>query len=158
MQAVSEAGGGHVATALLVIVALLLWVKHRRSDSLLLVGVGLLSMMDRVLKVLVDRPRPSSDLVSVMEINHSMSFPSGHATFAMVFFGALFYLSTSYISSPIIRSGAQVGAVVLILLTGISRIYLGAHWPSDVLGGYLLGGLILAVMVLLHSRIRGATD
>jgi undecaprenyl-diphosphatase len=51
---------------------------------------------------------------------------------------------------------AQVGAVVLILLIGISRVYLGVHWPSDVVGGYLVGGLILAVLVLLHRRARDA--
>jgi len=157
MKVISQIGGGQVATILLLIAALLFWVKHRHRDSLLLIGAGLLSSAGRVLKILVDRPRPSSDLVSVIEINHSSSFPSNHAVFAVAFFGTLFYFSSIYIRCPIIRRLAQVGAVALILLTGISRVYLGAHWPSDVLGGYILGCLILAVLVLLLRRARGAT-
>jgi membrane-associated phospholipid phosphatase len=154
MKVVSQIGGGQIATILLLIAAILLWVKHRRFDSLLLIGAGVLSSTDRLLKILVDRPRPSPDLVSVIDLNHSGSFPSGHATFAMTFFGALFYFSSIYINRPLLKRLIQIGSVAIILLTGISRIYLGAHWPSDVLGGYLLGGLILAILVLLHRKAR----
>ena len=157
MKVVSQIGGGEVATILLIVAAILFWVKHRRKDSLLLIGVVLLSSADRLLKIIVERPRPSPDLVSVIEINRSGSFPSGHATFAMAFFGALFYFSSIYISHPILKRLIQTGSVAVILLTGISRIYLGAHWPSDVLGGYLLGCLILAILVLLHRKVGGAT-
>jgi membrane-associated phospholipid phosphatase len=154
MKVISEIGGGRVATILLLASAILFWVKHRRIESLLIIGSGLLSSIDRLLKILIDRPRPSPDLVSVMEINHSGSFPSGHATFAMTFFGALFYFSSIYIGHSIIKKLIQTVSVIIILLTGISRIYLGAHWPSDVLGGYLLGGLILSLLVLCHRKIR----
>ena len=157
MKVVSQIGGGQVATILLLVAAALFWVKHRRKDSLLLIGAGLLSSVDRLLKILVDRPRPSPDLVSVIEINHSGSFPSGHATFAMAFFGALFYFSSIYISRLILKRLIQIVSVAFILLTGISRIYLGAHWPSDVLGGYLLGCLILSILVLLHRKARSTT-
>ena len=157
MKVVSQIGGGQVATILLVAAAILFWVKHRRKDSLLLIGAGLLSLLDRLLKILVDRPRPSPDLVSVIEINHSGSFPSGHATFAMAFFGALFYFSSIYVGRPILKRLIQIVSVAIILLTGISRIYLGAHWPSDVLGGYLLGCLILAILVLLHKKAGSTT-
>ena len=158
MEVISQIGGGQVATILLLVAALLFWVKHKRRDSLLLIAVGLLSSTDRFLKVLIDRPRPSPDLVSVIEIKDSGSFPSGHAIFAIAFFGALFYFSSIYISHQILRRLAQVTAVAFILLTGVSRIYLGAHWPSDVLGGYLLGCFILAVLVPLHRKALSATD
>lgn len=157
MKVVSQIGGGQVATILLLISAILFWVKHRRKDSLLLIGAGLLSSLDRLLKILIDRPRPSPDLVSVIQINHSGSFPSGHATLAMAFFGALFYFSSIYISRPILKRLIQIGSVAFILLTGISRIYLGAHWPSDILGGYLLGCLILAILVLLYKKAGSTT-
>ena len=157
MKVVSQIGGGQVATILLLVAAILFWVKHRRKDSLLLIGAGLLSSVDRLLKILVDRPRPSPDLVSVIEINHSGSFPSGHAVFALAFFGALFYFSSIYISRPILKMLIQIGSVAIILLTGISRIYLGTHWPSDVLGGYLLGCFILAILVLLHRKVGSTT-
>ncbi len=156
MKVVSQIGGGQVATVLLLFAAILFWIKHRHIDSLLLVGVYVLSSIDRLLKILVDRPRPSPDLVSVIELNQSGSFPSGHASFAMAFFGALFYFSSIYIRHTLLRRLIQIGSVAFILLTGISRIYLGTHWPSDVLGGYLLGGLVLAILVLLHRKARDA--
>ena len=157
MKVVSQIGSDQVGAALvLVAVLLFIWVKNRRGDSWMLVGAGLLSQIYQILKLLVERPRPSPNLVSVFQQDQSSSFPSGHATFFMAFFGTLFYFSSIYISSPILRRAAQVTMVVLILLIGISRVYLGAHWPSDVVGGYLLGGLILAVLVLIHRRARDA--
>jgi membrane-associated phospholipid phosphatase len=158
MEVISQVGGGEVATILLLATALLFLVKHKLRESLLLIGAGLLSSADRLLKMLIDRPRPLPDLVSVIEINDSGSFPSGHATLAVVLFGALFYFSSIYISNPIVKRLAQIVAVAFILLTGISRIYLGAHWPSDVLGGYLLGCIIISILVFLHRRYRSVTN
>lgn len=158
MEVISQIGGGQVATAVLLGSAVLFWVKHKRQESLLLIGAGILSSVDRLVKILADRPRPSPDLVIVTKINDSGSFPSGHATFAMVLFGALFYFSGVYISNAVLKRLAQAFAVAIILLTGVSRIYLGAHWPSDVLGGYLLGSIIVGLLVVFHKRSRSVAD
>jgi membrane-associated phospholipid phosphatase len=159
MKVISQIGSDQMGAALVLIAVLLFFlVKNRRADSLMLVGAGLFSQVYQILKLLVERPRPSPDLVSVFQSDQSSSFPSGHATFFMAFFGTLFYFSSIYIRSQILKRVAQVTTVVFILLIGISRVYLGAHWPSDVVGGYLLGGLILAVLVLLHRRARQASS
>jgi len=158
IEVISEIGGGQVAIALLLASALLLWVKNKRQEGFLLVGAGILSSSDRLVKMIVNRPRPSPDMVSVFEINSSGSFPSGHATLVIVLFGSLFYLSSIYIRNKLLKRSAQIISVLIIMLTGISRVYLGAHWPSDVLGGYLLGSIIVMLSIILHKRMSRVTD
>ncbi|MBI2958597.1 MAG: phosphatase PAP2 family protein [Chloroflexi bacterium] len=154
MKAVSFLGGEIAGTGFLLIAALALWVRRHRGESLLMFGVGLLILSHRLVKIAVDRPRPAPDLVAVLQPGSSSSFPSGHATFAVAFCGALFYLSSVHICSVFWRRCAQAGLVLFIVLVGASRVYLGAHWPSDVAGGYLYGGLILATTAAVSRQRR----
>ncbi len=156
MKAVSALGDGAGATALSLAAALLFWLKRRRRQSLLIIAAGLLSLAGQGLKLVVDRPRPTSDLVWVEATESSSSFPSGHAVFAMAFFGALFYFAGVYVRNPIWKRAAQAVAAALIVLIGISRVYLGVHWPSAIVGGSLLGGLTMASLEQFHMRARGA--
>jgi undecaprenyl-diphosphatase len=89
------------------------------------------------LKQIFGRLRPVDGLVQ--ELSHS--FPSGHATMAVVFFGLLVYLFAS--KKYKIRAGVVAG--ILVLIIGLSRVYLRVHWLTDVLGGFVLGGIILAI-------------
>jgi len=106
-----------------------------------------------LLKEIVDRPRPSSDLVDFTEQSTSMSFPSGHATTVFILFGLVFYLSTVYIRHAAARLAVQAVSVWMIVVVGFERIHAGQHWPSDVLGGFLFGGLIVLAMIALHRRL-----
>jgi membrane-associated phospholipid phosphatase len=103
------------------------------------------------IKVIVERPRPSADLVDFNDQPSSFSFPSGHSESAMVLYGLLFYFSSVHISNLWMKRAAQVLCVVLIAGNGIERIYVGHHWPSDVLGGFLLGALILSAAIAVHQ-------
>jgi undecaprenyl-diphosphatase len=103
-----------------------------------------------LIKVLVARPRPPDflpDPADMFLMVNQYSFPSGHVLFFIVFFGFIAYLAHLY-------HGGRVRLLVistcgaLILLIGPSRIYLGAHWASDVLGSYIIGGLWLCLLVL----------
>jgi len=105
-----------------------------------------------LLKDLIDRPRPSPDLVEFTEQSASMSFPSGHATTVMVLFGLVFYFAGVYIRHLAIRRAVQAASVWMVVVVGIERVYAGQHWPSDVLGGFWYGGLIVAAAILLHRR------
>ncbi len=77
----------------------------------------------------------------------SYSFPSGHATMSMCFFGLLIYLGFHFFQRPLWRWWWAVLMLVLIMLVGLSRIYFGVHYPTDVLGGYILGGFWLLSLI-----------
>jgi len=104
-------------------------------------GVNLL------VKDLVQRPRPTSGAVNVIATLNSYSFPSGHVMFYLGFFGFIGFLTFSLLKPSLKRSLLLVFVGTLVTLIGVSRIDLGQHWASDVLGAYLLGSLTLAVII-----------
>jgi membrane-associated phospholipid phosphatase len=110
--------------------------------SILLAGADQLANF--LIKVVIQRPRPAADLVHVFANVGNYSFPSGHTMFYSAYFGMLFFLVYTLFRRGWLRTLMLVVLGGLVLLVGISRIYLGEHWASDVLAGYLLGTLLLA--------------
>lgn len=104
------------------------------------------------LKVLVARARPSGLIPAITEI--SFSFPSGHATASIALYGFLaFLLCRLY---PERKRVVLMVAIAIILAIGFSRLYLGAHFPSDVIAGYALGGLWLLLGIWITNRIQSS--
>ncbi len=103
-----------------------------------------------VIKGLIQRPRPTANLVHVFRILNSYSFPSGHVLFYVVFFGFLFFLAFVLLKPSLVRSALLVLFGIMIVFIGASRIYLGQHWASDVLGAYLLGSLALVANIAFY--------
>ena len=111
----------------------------RRAAILLSVAIGLERIAADGLKLVFDRARPAFDLHAV-SVNSS-SFPSGHAANSMASFAIIAMIA----APPRLRSLAMTAAIVLSVLIGATRPYLGVHWPSDVIGGWALG--LLAVWI-----------
>lgn len=143
-----------------VVVLLLAWGRWR-SALLLVVGTGLAQVVSSAAKAIIDRPRPPVSLALIQQPG-SQSLPSGHAFTTLVVAGLLLHLlfrRTGTYRSPGDGSARRwvpriVGIVVsaaLLLLVGTSRVYLGVHWASDVIGGWCLGALWL-ILVLGFSR------
>jgi undecaprenyl-diphosphatase len=103
-----------------------------------------------LVKTLVDRPRPSMDLVHVAHQLPPSSFPAGHVLNITAFGGFLCYLACVRLAPSWPRTALITLLVTMIALMGMARIYAGEHWPSDVLGGYLLGLVWLATTVELY--------
>jgi membrane-associated phospholipid phosphatase len=108
------------------------------------------SALNVAIKLLIHRPRPKATLVYVMQVLNSYSFPSGHVMFYSVFFGFLIFIIYSRLKVSLFRNLLLVFFGSLVGLVGVSRIYLGEHWASDVLGGYLLGSLCLLVIIRIY--------
>jgi membrane-associated phospholipid phosphatase len=140
--------GFSVPSAIIEIVAvLILWLLQLRLESLFLVLSLLADLLGGILKIVVGRHRPSSDLVHVVQQIQQPSFPSGHTLHYTVFYGFLFFVIATNFKSSWLRNSALVICALLVLLVGPSRVYLGEHWPTDVLGGYLVGALCLAPLI-----------
>ena len=131
-------------------------VLGRRSDGLLLAASGVLAfLLNLGLKEWVARPRPDVALALVEETGYA--FPSSHVVFATAFYGALIYFLSywrAFPDRPALRRAIQGALALLILAVGVSRVYLGAHWPSDVIGGFLFGGLCLTALVAGYHAIQ----
>lgn len=103
--------------------------------------------VNTILKLLLHRRRPNDLNIAIFGIR-SYSFPSGHAFGSVIFYGLFSYLDYIYLKSPL---NILITALlwVLIFMIGVSRIYLKAHYPSDVLAGWILGSLLLALIISL---------
>ena len=127
----------------------------RRGEAVFLAAAVLAPVINLGLKELVARPRPDADLWLVQETGYG--FPSGHAVFAVAFLGAMAWLVSGWSlldERPVLRSAVRAALLLLALAVGFSRVYLGVHWPSDVIAGFLFGGLYLAALVALRRIIE----
>lgn len=136
-----------------VIIASLL-LKHKFSEALwLLVGVsGISGLLANLLKILFTRTRPSHLLHLVTEASYS--FPSGHANASMVLYGTLIALLPTLIPEKKLRITLQVLLGIVIFLVGFSRVYLGVHYPSDIIGGFSLGAAWLFFSYPFYDQLR----
>ncbi len=145
MRVVTAIGQPAVYYLISVPVAVLAWRQQKHALSYAIVFAVIAQVGNAALKVYFHRPRPDTLYVDNMFIK-SYSFPSGHAFGAAVFLGLLAYLSLKYVHAPwqwIVPTGCSL----LILLIGVSRVYLGAHFPSDVVAGWVMGFISLAVIL-----------
>lgn len=146
MNAVTETGAPWFLLGLIGIVILAL-VGLKKREFVFPLGVLGVMALGPILKALADRPRPPIDLVWLTEPISSNGFPSGHTFESTLVFGVMIYLASLLIRKRLLRWTVQGMFAALILGVGVSRIYLGAHWPSDVAGGYVIAILVLIAVV-----------
>ncbi len=111
----------------------------------------LITLINIFLKDLIGRPRPSADLVQVFSQVGQTSFPSGHVMFYLAVFGYFWFLCFTMLKKSLLRFILLFILSASIILIAPSRIYLGAHWASDVLGAYLFSSIWLLVVIEFHN-------
>lgn len=131
--------GSAVVLTLITAATIVYFLLIRRWTTALfvLVAVGGGQILSTLLKLGIDRPRP--DLVSKLAVETSLSFPSGHAMLSAVTYLTLGSLAARFLPGRITKVYVFMLAVLLTLMIGVSRLYLGVHWPSDVLAGWCAG-------------------
>jgi len=126
----------------------------KKQSALLFLSSTGLSFLGYLVKNIVDQPRPSSLMVRQIEnFTKTDSFPSGHVLLFIGLFGFLAYIIYVEHRKTITRDLVLFLLAVLIVLIGVSRVYVGAHWFSDVMGSYLLGAVWLRVMAFVYGRV-----
>lgn len=138
-----------------LIVLLIAWTLYvygmRWEATTSLIATLSSGVVNQLIKILIQRPRPPEDLVDVFTMLESYSFPSAHVMFYVTCFGFAWYLAYTLLKPSWTRRLLLTTLGGLLLLVGISRIALGVHWASDVLGAYLLGSLVLAGILWLYQ-------
>jgi membrane-associated phospholipid phosphatase len=144
---------GPYALILAIAIALRLWLpsRWRAAIAIALTALGA-ALISWLMKLMVNRPRPDSELVQVMAGAFSTNFPSMHMACITVISGFLFYLAPRLVKSATVIWLLRALLIALILFTGVARLYLGTHWLSDAAGGIFLGGLVLYPAIVLYRR------
>ena len=128
-------------------------LRGRPLEALAIFSIFGLWLVNEFVGIVVDRPAPPVGM-SEMSRDDSGSFPSGHTTGAVVFYGTLAFLAFSNLGKSSVRIGVVATAVVIVGVTAVSRIYVGAHWPSDILGSILMGSLGVLVITRVYTLIK----
>ncbi len=132
----TDVGSLPVLAPILAATLAALWAfRWRRATLILTVTMAGGLLLDEALKVGFHRARPKPYFG--IAAPHSFSFPSGHALFSFAFFATLAALTSSRVCRPTVRAAIWTAAVLLIASIGFSRVYLGVHYPTDVIAGYL---------------------
>ncbi|MBP0724438.1 phosphatase PAP2 family protein [Bacillus sp. RG28] len=144
-------GSTPVVVVLCVLIIIYLYkVLHHRSEIILFIVVmGGSTVLNFVLKHLFHRARPTIHRL-IQETGYS--FPSGHSMEAFALYGVLAYLLWRHTSSSLGKTLLIIFSVFMTLMIGISRIYLGVHYPSDVIGAYLVSGFWLAGSIGVYEQ------
>ncbi len=125
-----------------------------RIEAVWVLGASLSVVVTTLLKDVVHRPRPASELVHVAAPLSDWSFPSGHTVQYTTLFGFAFFLVYILGRPSVVRTICLALLAVPIVLVGPSRLYLGQHWLSDVLGGYAVAVLLLVPYCWAYARVR----
>ena len=142
VKVVTQFGGATFLIALAVI--LLVAIKNKKTSFLIWINLASSALLNKILKHIVQRPRPTEHRI----IDESgYSFPSGHSMVSAAFYGFLIYLIYKNVKNKYLKWGLIALLSLLIFLIGTSRIYLGVHYTSDVLAGFLVAISYLIIFI-----------
>lgn len=140
-------------TIIILLVIFLIYLSFKKEVAYIysiLVAVLGTEISVYIIKILINRPRPIIDITYYVE--KSQSFPSGHSAMATAFFGFIAYYLTCHIKERDKKTAVLLLGILLVLLIGFSRLYLIVHFLSDVLGGFLIGGLWLVAGITFREH------
>jgi membrane-associated phospholipid phosphatase len=146
MRGLSGIGSPFMLAPAVALATGLLWWRGRKDGAVLVAAAAFGGMaLDEVMKLHFKRLRPEVPWAFVHE--HSFSFPSGHSVLAIVMYGVIVYKTQDKLRSKWAKAALMVGAFLMVAGIGVSRVYLGVHYPSDVAGGYFVGAVWLGAVI-----------
>ncbi len=156
MLAISYPGSSLLLPVLVLLTVGVFWVVGSRLEAVFVGGLSTISLLLNLLvKVQVSRPRPTANLVHIIQAALGYSFPSGHVMAYIAYWGLLSSFGVILFEGKHWwRIALLTTSAAFVVLIGPSRIYLGDHWASDVLGAYLIGGVLLGLAVALYLPLK----
>jgi membrane-associated phospholipid phosphatase len=154
--AISYPGSSPLLPVLVLLTTVVFWAIGVRLEAVFVAGLSIVSLLlNLMIKVQVGRPRPTGHLVHIIETAIGYSFPSGHVMAYIAYWGLLFCFGVILFQGRHWwRTALLVISASFAVLIGPSRIYLGDHWASDVLGAYLIGGVLLGLTIALYLPLK----
>jgi undecaprenyl-diphosphatase len=146
-----------VRAGLAVCIAALVAFRGAGVEGVLVLFALLPNLLNNMIKGWVERPRPSDELVDVHKIIDGYSFPSGHTVGTTVLMLAVFVVVPTVVKWKAARWLIQLVCLLFIASAGPARVYVGVHWPSDVVGGYVLALLLAGPVICVYRQyVRSA--
>ncbi len=130
--------------------------RRRRALAFLIILLALRGAAT-ILKGVFDSPRPTAEVAELVGTHEGLGFPSGHSVTASVAVGGVAFLALQTVSSRRARFTAVFVWTICVMLTGFARIWVGAHWLTDTIGGTLVGGAIVLISANLSARVDTAS-
>ena len=124
-------------------------IKDKKIGISIITNLGIVTILNQIIKFIMQRPRPTEFRI-IEETGYS--FPSGHSMVSLAFYGYLIYLIYKYINNKHLKRTLIIILSILICVIGVSRIYLGVHYTSDVLGGFLISFAYLIIYIELVNK------
>ena len=156
-ETLAEAGRTVPSLFILLTISLGLALRRLPRQGLWLFSTVTASyLLGLAIKALTARPRPDHADLRILFEETTLSFPSGHALYEVALCGGLLYLASVHMRPSLQKRLLQALLVFLPVAMGVSRVYLGVHWPSDVLGSFAIGGFLVGLSALLFLH-RGGT-
>ena len=146
-KAITNFGG--VIFVITLSILLYILIKSRKIGLSIIINLFIATLLNQLLKAILQRPRPTE--FRIIE-EKGYSFPSGHSMVGMAFYGYLIYLIYKYIKNKYIKYGLILLLSSLICAIGVSRIYLGVHYTSDVLGGFCIAISYLVIYISIINK------
>ena len=145
---VTNLGGAIFIIALAIV--LFIVIKNKKVGISIFTNLAIITILNQLLKRILQRPRPTEYRI-IEETGYS--FPSGHSMISMAFYGYLIYLIYKYVGNKYVKWILISLLSILICMIGVSRIYLGVHYTSDVLGGFLISISYLVIYISAINKI-----
>lgn len=141
---------GDAISIIILTILSIIFVKNKKNKIFIAINAALITLLNVLIKNLVKRPRPEGFRI-ISESGYS--FPSGHSMVSTAFYGLFIYLAYKYIENKKLKKFICITLSILILLIGTSRVYLGVHYGSDVIAGFVLSIAYLIVFTSIFSKI-----
>lgn len=155
MKFISSFGNPIGLSLSIIFVSLFFFVTNNRRESCFIFTTLIPDLLNMLVKIMISRPRPTLENAQLLLNFNQSSFPSGHVVHYVVFFGFLLVVMLINKQIPSFwRMTIGILSAILILAISVSRIYLGAHWVSDVIGGYLFGFAYLGIILKFYFNKR----